>query len=71
MPRPEAWPDGFAGECAHGQEGGGHQQRRRLPHLAAAKPRHSSGPHIMLSEPATTGTRRHALCEDSGQFERP
>jgi hypothetical protein len=37
MSRPEAWPDGFAAERAHGQEDGGHQQRqrRRLPHLAA------------------------------------
>ena len=29
MSRPEAWPAELAGECAHGQEDGGHQQRQR------------------------------------------
>ena len=70
MSRPEAWPDEFAGERAHGQEDGSHQQRqrRRLPHLAAADARYSSEPHIMLSEPPKTGTRGHALCDvDDGR----
>jgi hypothetical protein len=51
MSRPEAWPDEFAGESAHGQEDGAHQQRQRrhLPDFAAAEaaPRQRASYHVV------------------------
>jgi hypothetical protein len=65
MSRPEAWPDGFAASAP---------TARRMAAINSASAdvcpisllptqRHSSGPHIMLSEPAKTGIRGHALCD--------
>lgn len=63
MSRPEAWPDEFAGECAHGQEDGSHQQRqrRRLHISLLPAQRLSSGSHITVSEPAKMGAMGHPL----------